>query len=155
MPDTGTLQQTEWDKVLPAIKEWSNKLEDRAALHQRCATGYRNLNRVFGAINVTLAAITATTMFAALNHELSDLRLGWQIAITAIAALPAIVAGLQKEWQISAREQGHLLLRRDCKVLLSDLEYFTIFPPDDVQKTLKRWYDRFTEVTSRPTVRTV
>ena len=115
MPDS--LREKEWEEALTDISKWCDELDASAQSHQSVARRIRNINRFLGGLNVALAAFTATTMYAALNKQLQDLSPTKQILITAIAVLPAIAAGLQKEWQLAAREQGHVLLAQACRVL--------------------------------------
>jgi len=100
-----------------------------------------------------MAAVTATAMYAALNKKLDDLGVFQQIVVTAIAVLPAVASGLQREWQVTAREQGHLGLAQDCRLLLKQLEFYLAFPPPNFRETIAPWHQRYAEVVSRPTVR--
>jgi hypothetical protein len=75
-----------------------------------------------------------------------------QIAITIVAVLPAISAGLQKEWQLSARIQAHAALTRDCSTILEDLKFLLTLPPDDFQTKIGTWHTAYTEAISRPLI---
>lgn len=140
----------EWSDALPIIKQWSAELHERAQGHRKAAQGWRNLNRVLGGLNVLLAAVTATAMYAALNKKLENLPIGWQLFITGLAVLPAVASGLQKEWQVVAREHGHVALAQDCRILLKELDFYIAFPPTNVRETLASWHQRYREVICRP-----
>jgi hypothetical protein len=103
-------------------------------------------------LNVALAAVTATAMYAALNKKLDNLAFFWQVVVTGIAVLPAVASGLQKEWQVSAREQGHLALTQDCRTLQKQLDFYLAFPPVNFREALASWHQRYTEVISRPVI---
>ena len=85
-------------------------------------------------------------MFAALNDQLKNLTLTKQIIITAIAILPAISAGLQKEWQLATREQTHMLRIQDYRSLLKQLAFIIAFPSDDLRQDIKVWLDSYEKV---------
>jgi hypothetical protein len=151
-PQIGHTNNTEWQEVLPTLTKWCDELEERSQGHRRAAQRLRNLNRFLGGLNVALAAVTATAMFAALNQMLQNLSLPKQILITIVAILPAISAGLQKEWQLMAREEGHVLLAQDCRILLKQMLFFIAFRPIDIRATIGSWHVRYTDVISRPAV---
>jgi hypothetical protein len=142
----------EWSDALPIIKQWSAELHERAQGHRRAAQKFRNLNRVLGGLNILLGAITATAMYAALNQKLKDLSVAWQLIITGFAVLPAVASGLQKEWEVIAREHGHVALAQDCRILLKELDFFIAFPPTNVRETLTAWHQRYREVICRPAI---
>jgi hypothetical protein len=142
----------EWSEALPSIRQWSTELSERAQGHRKNARRWRNLNRFLGALNVLLAAVSATAMYAALNKKLPDLSITWQVIITGFTVLPAISVGLQKEWQVLAREHGHLALAQDCRILLKELDFYIAFPPANVRDTLTSWHQRYREVICRPTI---
>ena len=143
----------DWTDALPILKGWSDELGARADKHRKSARRLRNVNRVLGGLNVALAAVTATAMYAALNKKLENLDVGWQLAITCVAVLPAIASGLQKEWQVTAREQGHIALAQDCRRLQKQLEFYIAFPPPNLREALASWHQRYAEVISRPVLR--
>jgi len=66
--------------------------------------------------------------------------------------LPAIAAGLQKEWQVVAREHGHVALAQDCRILLKEVDFILAFPPPNLREAIASWHQRYREVISRPTV---
>jgi hypothetical protein len=140
----------EWSDALPIIRQWSGELHERAGSHRKAAQRFRNLNRVLGGLNVFLAAVTATAMYAALNKKLENLPVLWQLIITGLAVLPAVASGLQKEWQVLARENGHVALAQDCRILLKELDFYIAFPPTNVRDTLGSWHQRYREVICRP-----
>ena len=147
-PNFDTAITQEWSAAAPTLKQWCDELNYRAERHRTSAHRLRDLNRFLGGLNVALAAVTATAMYAALNKKLENLDVIWQVAITGIAVLPAVASGLQKEWQVSAREQGHLALARDCRALLKQLEFFLAFPPHNFREALEAWHQRYAEVIS-------
>lgn len=136
------------------LQQWSADLNQRAQRAHLAGQRLKNINRFLGGLNVALAAVTATAMYAALNKKLDNLDVVWQVMITGIAVLPAIASGLQKEWQISAREQGNLKLRQECLFLQKQLDFYLAFPPQNVRETLAAWHERYTEVISRPVIST-
>jgi hypothetical protein len=134
------------------VKQWCAELKERAEGHRMAARKYRLLNRFLGGLNVVLAAITATAMFAALNRKLDNLAITWQLVITGLAVLPAVASGLQKEWQVIAREHGHVALAQDCSVLLKELDFYLAFPPVNCRDALTSWHQRYREVITRPSI---
>lgn len=140
----------DWTEALPVLRLWSKELAERADYHYRSARRFRNINRFLGGLNVALAALTATAMYAALNKKLENLDMLSQLLITCLAVLPAIASGLQKEWHTSARERGHLMIARDCLALRKELEFYFAFPPTNVRESVASWHERYVEVTCRP-----
>lgn len=65
----------EWSQALPMLEQWSEELRGRAEKHRNAAHRLRNLNRILGGLNVAMAAVTATAMYAALNKKLENLDL--------------------------------------------------------------------------------
>ena len=141
-----------WEDLLPVLKEWCEELQMRADGHRKAAASLRLLNRILGGLNVALAATTATAMFAALNQKLQNMSILAQTGITVVAVLPAISAGLQKEWQLVARENGHTMLAQGCRVLLKELKFFIAFPPEDFRVAITNWHARYVDVICRPSV---
>jgi hypothetical protein len=88
-------------------------------------------------------------MYAALNQKLKDLPIWWQIVITGLAVLPAVSSGLQKEWQVGAREQGHVLLAQECRLLNKQLAFYIAFPPENARAAIETWYGRYAETISK------
>jgi hypothetical protein len=140
-------------EALPVLTRWSDELNFHAEKHRKSAHRLRNLNRFLGGLNVAVAAVTATAMYAALNKKLENLDLLQQLIIRGVAVLPAVASGLQREWQVTAREQGHLALAQDCRQLLKQLEFYFAFPPSNFRDTIAPWHQRYAEVISRPVVR--
>lgn len=102
---------------------------------------------MLGGLNIILAAISATAMFAALNRKLENLPLGWQIVLTFIAVAPAIANGLQREWNTASREGLNVNLVVDCRKLKAELDYLLAFPPEDFQTAVREWHQRYVELT--------
>jgi hypothetical protein len=142
----------EWLDTVPVLKQWSEDLSQRAQRAHLAAQRLKKINRFLGGLNVALAAVTATAMYAALNKKLENLDVVWQLVITGIAVLPAIASGLQKEWQISARLQGNYKVRQDCLRLQKQLEFYLALPPHNGRETLASWHKQYAEVISRPVI---
>src|ERR1035437_195650 len=146
----GLTPANNFSEIQPALSQWRDELRKLAEIHRKGARRLRYLSRLLGGLNVALAALTATAMYAALNKKLENLDLGWQLMITGVAVLPAISSGLQKEWQITARERGHLTIMLECKKLEKELEFYQVAPPENWRETLGAWHQRFKQVVSQP-----
>lgn len=136
-----------WKECIPTLLKWHQDLTVRASSHSRASIRLRTLNRVLGGLNIILAAISATAMFAALNRKLENLPLGWQIVLTFIAVAPAIANGLQREWNTASREGLNVNLVVDCRKLKAELDYLLAFPPEDFQTAVREWHQRYVELT--------
>ena len=139
----------EWRECIPLLSGWREDLKDRASRHTRASRRMRNLNRALGGLNVILAAVAATAMFAALNRKLENLPLIWQLVLTFIAVAPAIATGLQREWNTAEREGLNLNLSIDCRKLKAELEYLLAFPPEDFRAAVHEWHRRYVDLTFR------
>lgn len=138
------------DPTEPTLRKWSSELQVRADAHRKAANRFRTINRILGGLNVILAAFTATAMYAALNKKLENLSASWQIVLTLIAVLPAIAAGLQKEWQVATRERIHMAIAQDCRILNKEMDFLIAFPPTNFREAITSWHQRYREVISRP-----
>jgi hypothetical protein len=138
-----------WKDCVPTLLKWHEDLTHRASSHRRASGRLRTLNRVLGGLNVILAAIAATAMFAALNRKLENLPLGWQLLLTLVAVAPAIASGLQREWNTASREGLNVNLAVDCRKLVAELDYLLAFPPEDFQTAIREWHQRYVEMTFR------
>jgi hypothetical protein len=139
----------EWKACIPTLLEWREDLVLRISRHARASSRLRLLNRALGGLNVILAAIAATAMFAALNRKLENLSLVWQLALTFVAVAPAIAIGLQREWNIADREGLNVNLSVDCRRLKSELEYLMAFPPEDFKTAVQEWHRRYVDLSFR------
>jgi hypothetical protein len=139
----------EWKQSIPIIDEWRKDLTSRISSHTRAARRLRALNRALGGLNVILAAVAATAMFAALNRKLENLPLIWQIVLTFVAVAPAIATGLQREWNTANREGLNVNLALDCRKLRTELDYLLAFPSEDFKDSLRDWHQRYRDVTFR------
>jgi hypothetical protein len=146
--DESVLNET-WERSEPILVKWQEDLEKRMTAHRRAADKLRFWNRVLGGLNVVLAAITATTVFAALNEKFQGLSPPKQILITAIAVLPAVSAGLQKEWQLASREQNHVLRIHDYRSLVKQLDFIMAQRPADPRVNIKSWIDSYDAVMAK------
>lgn len=142
----------DWSATETILKKWSSELYERADVHRKAANKFRTLNRILGGLNVMLAAFTATAMYAALNKKLENLSIGWQIVLTIIAVLPAIAAGLQKEWQVVTQERSHVAIAQDCRMLAKEIDFLVAFPPSNFREAITSWHQRYREVIARSVV---
>lgn len=143
--------QNKWMECRDISMEWNRFLSLRIKSHRKSAHRIRNLTRFLGGLNICFAAFSATAMFAALNKQLLNLSLWQQVAVTTVAVLPAISSGLQKEWQLEKRELGHVLMARDCGILLNELNFLCAMKNKDPDVALEEWHKRYSETISRPT----
>jgi hypothetical protein len=139
----------DWKQCLPTLRSWRQDLTDRISGHSRAGRRLRVLNRVLGGLNVTLAAVAATAMFAALNRKLENLSLFWQIVLTFITVAPAIATGLQREWNTAIREGLNVNLAVDCTKLRTELDYFLALPSENFKEAIREWHQRYRDLVSR------
>jgi hypothetical protein len=139
----------QWKECVPILLKWREDLTDRASNHTRASTHLRTLNRVLGGLNVILAAVAATAMFAALNRKLENLSIVWQLVLTLVAVAPAISTGLQREWNTASREGLNVNLSIDCRKLKTELDYLLAFPPEDFRAAIREWHQRYLDLSFR------
>jgi hypothetical protein len=149
MPDE-EIQLKPTEKPLQILETaWQSTLETKIKNHRFRTLQLLKYNRLFVTLNVVFAAITATTVWAAMNKQMSGLIWEVQILITFISVLPAISAGLQKELQFSARIQAHAALTKDCTALLENLKFLLTLQPDVFQSKIEARHAIYTEAISR------
>jgi len=139
----------DWKQCLPTLRAWRQDLTNRISSHSRAGERLRVLNRILGGLNVTLAAVAATAMFAALNRKLENLSLAWQIVLTFVTVSPAIATGLQREWNTAVREGLNVNLALDCRKLRTELDYLLAFPPENFKEGVREWHQRYCALVSR------
>jgi hypothetical protein len=145
MSETGSVNvlNKSWEQAVPLLKEWVSDLETRIGKHRQAGKSLRFWNRTLGGLNVVLAAVTSTTVFAALDNRLQALTTTDKVLVTAVSVLPAISAGLQKEFQLAAREQNHMAKIQDYRSLIKQLTFILVLPSDNPRQEIKTWIDRY------------
>ena len=100
-------------------------------------------------LNVVVAAITVTAVFAALNSNVVNLSATKKILITGVAVLPAVASGLRREWAVPDSVQKHQAMAHEYQKLLSDLNFLIEMKPD-FESAMNDWHSRYSEAISKP-----